>query len=266
MGLAGGRGDSHVHSVLKALRILDAFTVEQPEASLAQLSSFLGMPRSTTHRLVRSLELAHYLEFNSRTGKYRLGLKVLGLGSIVLAQLELVSVSHPFLERLAASTGETVNLGILDGSAVIYIDKVDSREVLRTDLRVGTRLPIHCTALGKLLLAFLPEERAEKILSNYSFQPSTVHTILDPRALQAELQVIRQRGYAYGNQEFILGAQSVGVPIRDFMGKVVAGISVAGPTVRFTEERREAAIPLLLETARQISERLGYRNARAGGF
>lgn len=158
------------------------------------------------------------------------------------------------MERLVAQVRETCNLGVLNGHEVVYIDRVECDWPLRMQINVGSRVPAHCTAIGKLLLAHLPERHLDAYLSQSPLERHTPNTICDPDAFRREMAAIRERGYSINNQEDTVGLLAVGVPVRGAEGAVVAGVAAHGPTVRLPEERAHALAPDLMEAAAAISE------------
>jgi DNA-binding IclR family transcriptional regulator len=253
------KNTSHIQSVAKALRIVDALAEAGKELALGEIAKKLGLPKSTAHGLLSTLCSFGYVEQSVFTGKYKLGLQLLKLGSIVAHNLDLRAVAAPYIQRLVDMTRETVHLTILDKGEVLCIDKRESPESLRMVSRVGMRLPAHCTGVGKVLLAFLPLSEAKKIIAVKGLPRFTKNTITDPNILEAELAKVRVQGYAIDNEEIMDGLRCVAAPIRDYCGKVYAAISISGPVSRLKEERLELAIELITRTVAEISSDLGHQ-------
>ena len=251
-------------SVAKAIRLLQAFTAETPELGISDLAKRLGLAKSTVHRLASTLIEARLLEQNAQTVKYRLGLAIFELGALVASQMDVSAQSVPYLERLMEKTGETVHLAILDKNEVLYInkiEKIDSLRTIRMYSRVGRRGPVYCTGIGKALLAFQPAHKIEEIIAA-GLTAHTEHTITDPDTLRRHLSDIRARGYAVDNEEIEIGLRCIAAPIRDHSGNVIASISVAGPSQRLPKDRLISFAPDVIGTADTISRQLGFRESR----
>jgi DNA-binding IclR family transcriptional regulator len=216
------------------------------------------LAKSTVHRLATTLIEARLLEQNPQTCKYHLGLAVFELGACVANQMDVAKVSVPYLEALMERTGETVHLAIIDEGEVLYINKIESRHTIRMYSRVGRRGPVYCTGVGKAMLAFQEADKIEQVIAA-GMVAHTEHTLVKPEALQSNLAEIRKLGYAIDDEEIEIGLRCVAAPVSDHTGKVIASISVAGPSQRLTKERLLAYAPDLVSTADTISQRLGYR-------
>lgn len=243
----------------RALGILDVLSDEGQELGPAELSEQLDLHKSTVHRLLMVLERHRLIERGPQNGKYRLGLRLFELGSKAVAQLDLRERVRPYLERLVAETGETAHLCILDGNQMLSIANVESPRTLRTPSTVGRRTPLHCTSVGKALLAFLPEDEADALIKRCELTRYTGRTLTAPAWLKAELKRVRQRGYAMDNEEIEEGLRCIGAPVRDYSGRVVAAISIAGPAFRLIKARIPAVSQAVIGAAEDLSEELGYR-------
>ena len=249
-----------IKAVIKALNILDLLGQKGGDASLTLLSKKLSIGKSTTHRLLSTLEGCNFVRQDPVTRKYSLGVKILELASLLMDENMLLKVGLPHLIMLRDKCGETVNLAVLEEDKVLYVGKEDSFEPLRITVEVGRRVPAHCTALGKVLLANLSDEQLSKIFGNQEkLKKMTENSVSDLARLKAHLEKVRTEGLARDYEECIPGIRCIGAPIRDFTGRVIAAVSIAGPTVRMSEERMNSFIPLLFESANAISRELGYR-------
>lgn len=224
---------------------------------ITELSRTVRLPKGTVHRLVSSLVAKGFLARNEATGRYRLGLSLFRLGSVFLNQMEVREAALPVLHELARLTGETVNLNIARDRRRVCIEKVESSHDIRHFVELGRPLPLYCGASGKVLLAFLPEEEIEAVIAE-GLLPLTPRTVTDPQRLRRELAEIRRRGYAVSKDERVEGASAVSAPIYDSAGRVVAGLTISGPTYRFTPERVARFIELVKQGAARISASLGY--------
>jgi DNA-binding IclR family transcriptional regulator len=182
------------------------------------------------------------------------------LGARASARVNLAAVAGPFLEKLGGETGETAHLGVLSDNEVVSIASSDGHHAVRMSVTVGQRSPVHCSSLGKSILAFLPEGSVDSILRERGLKSYTRHTIGRRSELILELKQIRARGFAVDDQELEEGLKCIGSPVRDYSGKVVAALSIAGPALRLTKERVRAMAPLVVQAASDLSVCLGYRS------
>ena len=245
------------NAVRKALTILEH--VAGGKRSLAELSAAASIPRPTVHRLAGTLVSEGFLIKDDLT--YRLGFRLLELGHAVKEENHIVLAAREPMERLSANTCETVHLGQLDGTNIVYVDKVEGTRGLRMVSRVGFRTMAQTTSLGKVLIANLPEEAWPSHLVPGAPQ-RTPHTIVDLERIVGELKVVRDAGYALDREENELGIRCVACPVRDFSGQVVAAISLSGATVYVTEARQSELVADVMEAADAISARLGFGGNR----
>jgi IclR family transcriptional regulator, KDG regulon repressor len=246
-------------SVTNAARLLKQFSAKEREFGVSELARRLGLGKSTVHRLLVTLAEQHLVEQDELTGKYRLGLAIYDLGAAVATGLDLHEAVMPSMEQLRAATGETVQVAVLDGREVVYIERLDSPNTLRLFLEVGRRNWAHCTGTGKLLLAFLSPYELEQLLEDWEMVPVTPLTIVDQARLRKELATIRSQGFAHNLGESEVGVLSVSGPIRDLTGRVRAAISVAGPQQRM-EPMLDKITLAVMEMAAVASRRLGWRS------
>ena len=255
---AAGRTDrATLASVRNAARVLRAFSRAGQELGVTELSRQLGLGKSTVHRLVTTLTAERLLERGSTPGRYRLGLVLYELGSRVTEHVDLHQAALPVLTTLRHETGEMVHVAVLDGLEVVYVERLESHNLLPIFRQVGHRLPAHWTSSGKILLAALPPDELSLRLAQWRPVAQTPWTITDKGRLLAELAEISRRGWAQNNEEGHLGIVSVGAPIRGRDGKVMAAVSVVGDSARMRTMMRRATT-LVVESARLISRRLGY--------
>jgi DNA-binding IclR family transcriptional regulator len=251
-------GGTRLSSVANAILLMKTFSDEQSELGISALAERLGLAKSTVHRLASTLVEAGMLEQNKETGKYRLGLAVFELGSLVRRKIDISLEAKPWLMTLREQTGETVDLSILDHGGVVCVNFLESKKVNRTSSGIGLRKPVHCTAEGKALIAFQPPQMIERII-NAGLERRTPRTMIDPAALTEELAKIRARGYATDDEEYELGVRGIASPIRDDSGNSVAAVGVSGPAQRLTKNRLRALAGHVNEAAKAISLRLGDR-------
>ena len=208
--------------------------------------------------MLLTLESLGYVKQNPQSLGYMASIKIFELGGKVTHNLNLTQIAKPLLIKLSEKTGETINLGILDDTDIICVDKVESKQHLKIDLPIGYRTKAYRTALGKAILAYLPEEEragffAKRIVDN----TGTSKSLKTVSAIEEGLKKVREQGYAVDNEEYMLGVRCVGAPIFDHNSKVVAGLSIAGPTLRISEKNIESLAKLVTETAALISSGLG---------
>ena len=243
----------------RALAILDVLSAQGPDLSLGEISEKLGLHKSTAHRLMMVLERHKLVDRNSANARYRLGLKLFELGTRAVSQLDLRERARSVLERLVLETGETVHLSILDDTEVLYLDKVEPARSVRMSSTVGRRNPAYCTAMGKAILAHLPEAQVEAIVHKHGLKAMTSNTITSLLELKEELADIRVRGYSVDDEEIEEGVRCVGCVVRDFSGGPMAAISVSGPSFRVTLEKVKGLSRAVVAAAGALSAQLGFK-------
>ncbi len=246
-------------SVANAARVLKAFTPSEREWGVSDLARRLGIAKSTAHRLLATLTDEGLLEQDGSSGRYRLGLAVFDMAAAAQSMDLHEAVLSPMTE-LRNRTGETVQVAVLDGREVVYVERLDSPNTLRLFLEVGRRNSAHSTGCGKALLACLAPDQLERVLKGWTLTSKTPHTITGHVALRADLAESRRRGYAVNRRESEAGVISVAAPIRDISGRAVAAISVAGPAERLEPHELQLA-QVTMEVAATVSRRLGHRGA-----
>lgn len=240
----------------KVLQVLELLDRSPDGLQLREISVATGINKSTVHRFLSHLEAEGYL-FRDAAGTYMLGPKLARMGSGVRFQTTLCKICRPTLENLRSATDETVNLAVLDGFEIVYLDVLESQNHFRLVFPVGARHSVHCTALGKAILANLQDvQRQEQILSATRFVSYTPRTITSAVRLRKDLIEIRKRGFSLDDEETMIGARCVGAAIFDAAGKVVGGISTAGPISR-AKDRLPLICAEVRKAAAEISSRLG---------
>nr|WP_285891313.1 IclR family transcriptional regulator [Paenibacillus pasadenensis] len=245
---------------LKALEIIEACAKSGTEGlGVTEIVNETGLSRSTVHRLVTSMTESHYLRRVGTSKKFKLGYRLLSLTDSLSNDLKIKDIASPYLHQLSQRTQEAVHLIQQDGNYAVYVDKIDSPQPVGLLSKVGTRLFLHCTGAGKVLLAHLSPEQREQIASEVGLPAQTPHTITDLNQLHQELETIKAQGYGYDRMENREGIYCISGPIYNHRHEVVAAFSVSGPSYRFSLEQLEQHIPAIRETSRLISEQLGYR-------
>jgi IclR family pca regulon transcriptional regulator len=251
-------------SLERGLAILSAFRSGRPQLGVSELGREIGLSRSTTHRYVATLAKLGYLEQDASTRRYRLGPRVLDLGFSAINSMELREISAPHLRQLSDETGYTVNMAILDGLDIVYIERCRSSRAgqreIDLNLHVGSRLPAYCTSMGKVLLAFLPPDEQAEALAALELSRRGPNTLTSRAALATELKRVRRDGLAINNEELAYGLRSIAVPVLSASGAAEAAINLAVHSSMVSMEDLVARLsPALRRAAAEISDRLGHR-------
>lgn len=252
---SGRSSRNRIQSVDRAIEILKCFDNGQ-ELGVTEISKMLSLPKSTAFGLISTLSMHDILEKNNSTDKYKLGLGLYHLGNKV--SFSLREMAFPYLERLVTMYKETANLVTIQGNSVIYLDKVESSLSIGINTLVGGQKPLHCTAVGKSILAFLQENEAKEKIANMELEKYTDLTITTKEQLLSEMKEIRDKGYSEDREEMELGLHCIGAPIFNQYGIPFAAISISGPVSRMTEDVCKEAGATLVRFADEISRNLGY--------
>ncbi len=247
-----------IGSVQRAVDILNLFTGQSPQLGTTDIAKALGLHKSTVASLVYTLEANGYLLQNPETRKYRLGYKLVERASSLLEQVEIRQVAYPFLLDLRNRWNETVNLAVLDGNEIVYVERFLGTKALGMRSEVGYRAPAHSTALGKAILACYPVDHIESFIKQYGLAAITPKTITDPAQFRAELEKTREWGFGVDDEENEVGGRCVAVPIFDHAGAVIAAVSISAPAARLPLDQVSEAGTMVRETAKAISRSLGY--------
>lgn len=248
---------NRLSSVANAARVLKSFSSTTPSWGVAELAEHLGLSTSTAHRLLSTLADEAILEQEPQTGRYRLGLSVFDLAAAMPTQRSLHEAVLVSMTELRSRTGETVQVGVLEGRQVVYVERLDSPNTVHVFTELGRRADAHCTSSGKALLAFIPAEQREQLLAGWKLRRRTEYSITDLDELRAQLSTVRRRGYAENRHESELGVVSVAAPIRDHSGYAVASLSLAGPEERM-DANRSAYAAAVKTMARTVSMQMGW--------
>ena len=256
-------------SLERGLAILSSFSSGRQLIGVSELARELALTRSTTHRYVATLARLGYLQQDTGTRKYSLGPRVLELGFTAINSMELRHVAAPHLQRLCDETGHTVNMGILDDVDVVYVERCRAsrsrQNEIDLDLHVGSRLPAYCTSLGKVLLAFLPDDERDEIVDRIELERRGPNTLTSKASLLADLERVRANGIAVNNEELAYGLRSVAVPVLSGNGEAVAAVNLAAHRAMASLDDLVARLgPIMQRTAAEISAQLGYRFAPPG--
>jgi IclR family KDG regulon transcriptional repressor len=247
-----------IASVQHALDILNLFEGSKSELGNAEIAKLLDKDPGTVAGLIYTLRLNNYLDQNPANRKYRLGLKLAERAAVLLNQLDLRKIATPYLENLREWSGESINLAIRDHQEVVYIERLFGNHALGIRSELGKRAPLHSTALGKALLAYMEPQNAGAILAEYNFFPVTPHTVTNLQQFQDELVRTRAKGFALDEQENELGGRCLAAPVFNNNGVVVAAVSMSVPLQRLPEEKIQEYGKKIFETAGEISRKLGH--------
>ncbi|MBA7512352.1 Transcriptional regulator KdgR [subsurface metagenome] len=241
-----------IHSVENAFSLLEALADKGLELGIAEICKKIVLPKGTIHRLLGTLKNLGYIEQNPRNRKYYLTVKIFKLGTAVTDKVGLVQII-PYMKELSQQFNETVNLAILDRDEITYLYSVGSDNTLRLDLKIGSNQPAYCAAVGKVLLAYLSEQKLVSYLERIKLKSYTPYTTTSKEYLKKDLKFIREREYSFVNEEYMVGVSCVAVPLKDKQGKVYAGLSFSVPTVRMDKEKLPHLIDSLISTAKKIT-------------
>ncbi len=256
-------GTYKVQALDRAFAVLDLLGESDVPLGLAQVASALQLHKSTAHRFLMVLERHHMVE-RTGNGKFRLGLRLFEYGNRAIEQYDLRERAQQHLRRLVSETNETAHLCILEQAHIIYLDKLEPMRSVRMITRIGASNPVHCTSVGKAILAFMPEDRIADVIRKTRFERFTPRTITSPEAFRAEIEKTRRRGYAVDDEELEEGLRCIAVPVLDAQKFPVAAVSVSGPSFRVTAKKLPEIAHHLLHCVRGISQDMGFVSKQRG--
>ncbi len=257
--MASGNKDRYlINSVIRASNVLRCFSKEGSHFKISELARQLHLDRSTTYRILLSLEKCGFVEKDEKTGEYSLGMTAFEIGNAFLRQMDFVKISKPIMTDLALKVQETVHLAVLSNTEIVYVDKADSPRTLGVISKIGQRAPVYCTALGKALLAHQSKEETNRIIQEIKLKPYTKNTIISKKGLAEELKEIREKGYSLDRREIEEEVECIGAPIRDHRGDVIAAISISGPQRKIGTPNEAQFVSQVVEAAILISSKMGY--------
>jgi DNA-binding IclR family transcriptional regulator len=254
---ADGSGPVRVRALDRGLQVLEVLS-GAPELSLTEIAQRVGLAFSTTHRILESLKFRQFASQSISTGKYSVGVRAYEVGARFISSTQLPQAAHPIMAELVVEVNETVNLAVRDGQEAIYIHQVESDQNVRMFTRLGARAPLHCSGVGKVLLAWLPRTEQDGLVFKSPLTAFTPKTLIEAQALFEELRLTTKRGFAVDMEEFELGVRCVAAPVRNQRGKVVAALSVSGPLPRFSSKLIGRLRKEVVCSAREVSARLGW--------
>lgn len=251
--------ENTVKSVGRALDIIQLVSESRNGMGVTELSNQMDINKSSVYRILSTLAQYGYIEKDKENDKYKLGYTFLDISSKLLGSMDLRKEAKPYLRELEKETNEVIHLVVYDQGEVVYIEKLEGNELMRMHSQVGKRAPMHCTSVGKAIMAYLPKEKVEQILDEKGMPMHTSYTFVNKEDLFQDLEKIRTCGYALDLEENEYGITCVAVPIFDHKGDVCAAASVSGSTMRMTKERMERLYPYIIQIGQKISRRLGFK-------
>ena len=255
----GGAQSGQVQSLTRGLNLLEALAKADGGITLTDLARRVDLPPSTTHRLLSTLERMGYVYQGGDLGLWYVGLHAFTVGAGFLANRDFVTQSHVYMRRLMEQSGETANLAILDGTDAVFIAQVQCHEMMRILVKLGSRVPLHASGVGKAIFASLPNEQIDAILKVKGLPRITPHTIVAPETMWAALKVIRHRGYSFDDEEHAPGTRCVAATVYDEHAEPLGAISLAGPSSRLPDERIRQLGPVVAHTAEELTRKVGGR-------
>ncbi len=244
-------------SALKVFAVLETVASAQRPLAISELAALLDVPKPTMHRIVRQLDVEGLLQREPHSRVYGPGPRLVSFALGTVRSSMRSAPRHAVLEALSAKVGETCNFGMIAGNAVLYLDRVEASWPFGLRFESGSRVPVHCTSVGKLMLSVLPRRRRDALINATTLARYTENTITDPDKLNAEIEEIRRRGYSVDNQEFLAGVVCLAVPVRDAKGVVCAGLAISAPHARMSVPEAIAHLPAMEEAAKQLAAHLG---------
>jgi IclR family pca regulon transcriptional regulator len=245
-----------INSLSKGLSVLEIFSERGGPLTLSEISNAMGTNNATATRFLYTLTQLGFIQRDEQRRYYPTP-KVLSLGYAFISGSDWREVASYYLERLSNETQATTNLSILEGKEILYVIRIRKRKYLPFDIRIGSKLPVYCTAMGKVLMALGPSEKVNPILKTLEFKPLTHHTITSLNKFMEELEKVRKKGYALNDEELTIGNRAIGAPVLDKNGDAIAAINIAVPTSQYNRRELEKNIaPILIQTGRQISDAL----------
>src|SRR6186997_3317187 len=254
-----GAATAQVQSLTRGLSLLEALARAEGGLTLTDVAQRVQLAPSTAHRLLSTLEKMGYVYQAGDLGRWYVGLQAFTVGTSFLANRDFVAQSHVYMRRLMEQSGETANLAILDGTEAVFIAQVQCHETMRTLVKLGSRVPLHASGVGKTIFAALPDEQIDAILKVRGLPRITENTIVAPETMWAALRVIRQRGYSFDDEEHLIGTRCVASPIYDEHAEALGAISLAGPVSRLPDSRIKQLGPIVAHIAEDITRKLGGR-------
>lgn len=247
-----------INSIMRACNVLECLSNDKDGLKTSDLAARLRLDRSTLYRILLSLEKCGFVEKNEKTGVYTVGIAAFEIGNAYLRRMDFIQISKPVMLELSLRAQEAVHIGVLSDTEIVFVDKVDSPRSVGMLCKIGQRAPVYCTALGKVLLANRSEDEVVGIVKAIELKPFNKQTITSKKKFLEELKRVRTQGYAFDHSEHEDDAECIGAPIRDHLGRVIAGISISGPQKKIGTPQEQQFIDWVVEAASLISSKMGY--------
>lgn len=254
---AEGASSGQVQSLCRALSILNVLADAEQGMTMTEVARATGLPVSTTHRLLTTLQHERYVRCDGDQSLWKVGVQAFIVGNAFSRSRDIIATSRPFMTALMEKSGETTNLAVMDQGECIYLAQVECRQMMRVQAKPGSRVPIHSSAVGKALLAAMPVEKAGKFIKMREFERATDNTVIDSRALSLEIDEVRENGYARDDEEHCVGLRCVASAIFDEFGAPIAAVSLSGPRARIEDDRFPILGAMVKETAADITKAIG---------
>lgn len=253
------RASGQVQSLSRALKLLNALSYYVQGLSLSEVAQEVGLPNSTAHRLLTTLQNERYVRFDNERSVWMIGVQAFRVGATFVRSRDLVAISRPYMRRLMVQSGETVNLGMADRGEIVYLAQVETQKMMRAIAGTGGRAPMHCSGIGKALLAHMNDEDRGRTLSSIQFHRETANTITSVEAFNTQIPDITDKHYAVDDEENAIGLRCVAGVIFNEFAEPMAGLSISGPTARLTDARLPALGAMVSEIADAITTEVGGR-------
>lgn len=250
-------GGGQVQSLCRALSILNIIADDDHGMTMTDISQRAKLPLSTTHRLLTTLQHERYVRFDGDQSLWKMGVQAFIIGNAFVRSREIIATSRPFMAGLMEKSGETTNLAVADQGECIYLAQVECRQMMRVQAKPGSRVPIHSSAVGKAILAAMPEDKARKFIQMREFERATDKTVIDQAKLCREIEEVRAAGYARDDEEHCIGLRCVASVIYDEFGEPMAAVSLSGPMARVGDERFPVLGAMVTQTAAEITAAMG---------
>jgi len=251
------RASGQVQSLSRALKLLNALSYHASGLCLSEVAQEVGLPNSTAHRLLTTLQNERFVRFDTERSVWLIGVQAFRVGSAFVRSRDVVTITRPYMRRLMEQSGETVNLGIADRGEIVYLAQVECQKMMRAIAGPGGRARMHCSGVGKAILSHMNQEATRKVLHGRELTRETSHTHTSIEALFQDLEVSQQRGYAIDDEENAIGLRCVASAIFDEHGEPLAAVSVSGPTARVTDQRVLSLGELVHKIANDVTAELG---------
>jgi len=247
-----------VQSIDRAVAILECFSGNRRELKLSEIAYMLDLNKSTVHGILNSLKYHRFIDQDEITKKYRLGIRFIEYGELVINSMDVRDIAYPISEDICERIEETVHVAMLDGFDVVYVEKKECNKSIKTSTKIGARIPAYITADGKIILSYLDDDKLNEYVPE-KIKKLTPNTITDRNKLLKVLHEMKNKGYATDNEEVVQGISCVAAPIIEHTGRVRFSLSITGPTFRMTKDKMKEYVNIISEAAKEISFRIGYR-------